>query len=176
MLESADTNTIDAPAAPDTPQDASADTLQGLRELLARLQAELKFQKTRNDALNFEIARLKRWRFGSSSESLDTSTQAVLFDHILADTAIEDRAADEAKKPAPSTPRAKGQAVRQALPANLQRTTRLRAGPVLRAAPHPRQIRLRVLPDDCLRPHASADDRQGHCGPRAAGSGSGGQA
>ncbi len=121
MLESPDTKTIDAPAAPDTAQDASPDTLQGLRELLARLQAELKFQKAGNDALNFEVARLKRWRFGSSSESLDTSTQAVLFDLIVLDTALEDRAADEARKPAPSSPRAKGQAMRQALPASLPR-------------------------------------------------------
>ena len=45
----------------------------------------------------------------------------VLFDHILLDTAIEDRAAEEAKKPAVSPARAKGQAVRQALPASLPR-------------------------------------------------------
>ena len=47
------------------------------------MQGELKFQKTRNEALNFEIARLKRWRFGSSSESLDTTLQAVRFDRIF---------------------------------------------------------------------------------------------
>ena len=47
MLESPDTKTIDSLAAPDTVQDTSPDTLQGLRELLERLQAELKFQKTR---------------------------------------------------------------------------------------------------------------------------------
>ncbi len=63
---------------------------------------------TKNEALNFEIARLKRWRFGSSSESLDTRTQAVLFDYILLDTALEDRAADETKKPAASPSRPKG--------------------------------------------------------------------
>ena len=34
--------------------------LRELHDLLARLQGELKFQKTRNEALNFEIARLKR--------------------------------------------------------------------------------------------------------------------
>jgi transposase len=44
----------------------------------------------------------------------------VLFDHIAADTATEDRAADAARKPQ-GTPRAKGQAVRQALPASLPR-------------------------------------------------------
>ena len=117
MLEGPDTRTQDAPMAPDS----VPDTVQELRDLLERLQAELKFQKIRNDALNFEVARLKRWRFGSSSESLDTSTQAVLFDHILIDTALEDRAAQEATKPPPSPPRAKGKAVRQALPLSLPR-------------------------------------------------------
>ncbi len=125
MLESPHTNTMDAPAPSQSvsqiASDASQLTLHQLHEMLERLQAELKFQKTTNEALNFEIARLKRWRFGSSSESLDTSTQVVLFDHILADTVMEDRAADDAKKPPASPPRAKGQAVRQALPANLPR-------------------------------------------------------
>ena len=113
MLDAPDSKTFEASAAPDT--------LGELRAALQRMQGELKFKQTRIDALNFEIARLKRWRFGSSSESLDTSTQAVLFDHILIDTALEDRAAQDANKPPASPPRAKGQAVRQALPANLPR-------------------------------------------------------
>ncbi len=92
-----------------------------LRDLIERIQAELRFEKTRNEALNFEIARLKRWRFGSSSESLDGVAQAVLFDAILADTAAEDRAAQDEGKPPPAAPRAKGRAVRQALPASLPR-------------------------------------------------------
>ena len=122
MLEDPNSTTLDAPAPSGTVSDAAQHTLQELRDLLERLQGELKFQKTRNDALNFELARLKRWRFGSSSESLDTSTQAVLFEHILADTVIEDRAADDAKKPPPAAnARTKGQAVRQALPASLVR-------------------------------------------------------
>ena len=124
MLESPDTKMMDAPAASQTVSDSAQQTqqtLQELRDLLQRLQGELKFKQTKIDALNFEVARLKRWRFGSSSESLDTSTQAVLFGHILADTALEDRAAQEATKPPASPPRAKGQAVRQALPASLPR-------------------------------------------------------
>ena len=121
MLESPVTKTIDAPAACGTASDGAQQTVHELHALLERLQGELKFQKTRNDALNFEVMRLKRWRFGSSSESLDTSTQAVLFDHILADTALEDQAAEEEKKPPTSAPRAKGKAVRQALPASLPR-------------------------------------------------------
>ena len=119
----ADSNTT--PATNTAP--AGADAVLISRDLLERLQGELKFQKTRNEALNFEIARLKRWRFGSSSESLDTSTQAVLFDAILADTALEDLAAKEALQllvAASAAPRAKGQAIRQALPANLPRVDR----------------------------------------------------
>ena len=113
MLEAPATPTIDVPHAPDS--------VQALRDLIERMQGELKFKQTRIEALNFEIARLKRWRFGSSSESLEASGQAVLFDQILADTQLEDRAAqNEHNKPA-AAPRAKGQAVRQALPAGPHR-------------------------------------------------------
>jgi len=117
MLEGSDAQTLDTLPA--------QGAVQELRDLVERLQGELKFHKTRNEALNFEIARLKRWRFGSSSESLDTTTQAVLFDRILADTALEDRAAEQEIKPQPaaSTP-SKRQAVRQALPASLPRIER----------------------------------------------------
>ena len=84
----------------------------------------MQFQKTRIEALNFEIARLRRWRFGSSSESLDTSTQAVLLDAILLDIALEDLAAKEVLQLPRAAPRVKGRAVRQALPANLPRVDR----------------------------------------------------
>lgn len=83
-----------------------------------RLQGELKFAQTQIVALNFEIARLKRWRFGVSSESLDA--QAPLFEAIIADTAIEDQAARESEKP-PKERTAGRRAVRQALPAALPR-------------------------------------------------------
>lgn len=120
MLEGADAHTLDTPP----PADAALDSVAVLHDLIERMRAELKFEKTRNEALNFEIARLKRWRFGSSSESLDSSTQAVLFDAIVADTALEDRAAADEIKPPPAAPSPKRQAVRQALPANLPRIER----------------------------------------------------
>ena len=53
------------------------------REVIERLQSEVKFQQAKIDALNFELARLKQWRFGKSSESLDAqglNPQAQLFD------------------------------------------------------------------------------------------------
>jgi len=161
MLE--DTNT----AALESSSDVQ--TVMVSRELLERLQGELKFSQARIEALNFEVARLKKWRFGSSSESLDSSTQAVLFDHILADTALEDIAAKEATQPASGTPRTKGKAVRQSLPQNLPRIdhhyeleqTHCSCG---------------LLPDDSGRTDARADHRQGHPRSGLAGSSRGGQA
>ena len=118
-----------AQARPDQPATDRAATDTGdsvlvARDFIERMQAELQFEKTRNEALSFEIARLKRWRFGSSSESLDATTQAVLFDSIVADTLLEDIAAQQEIKTAPSASRTKAQAVRQALPASLPRIER----------------------------------------------------
>ena len=120
MLDASDTPTLDTSPA----SDSASDSVLVSQALIERMQVELKFERTRNEALNFEIARLKRWRFGSSSESLEASTQAVLFDAILADTAIEDRAAQDQTRPPPATAPTKRQAVRQALPASLPRIDR----------------------------------------------------
>ena len=101
----------------------AVDAVQALRDLIERLQAELKFKQIKIEALNYEVARLRRWRFGSSSESLDNTAQAVLFDAIAADTEAEDRAAQDVLMPAPAAPARlpKRQPVRQALPASLAR-------------------------------------------------------
>jgi transposase len=121
MLDASNSPALDtSPTLASTPSDSVLE----LRELIERMQADLKFKQTKIEALNFEIARLKRWRFGSSAESLDTSTQAVLFDAILADTALEDAAAKAANEPPPAAPKIKGKAVRQALPAGLPRVDR----------------------------------------------------
>lgn len=50
------------------------------REQFEQLQAQLKFAQTQIAALNFEIARLKRWRFGSSSERPGQTGAAVRCD------------------------------------------------------------------------------------------------
>ena len=184
MLDASDTPTLSTSPA----SDSVSDSVLVSRELIERLQAQVKFEQTRNEALNFEIARLKRWRFGSSAESLDTSTQAVLFDAILADTALEDSAAKQANKPPPAAPGVKGKAVRQALPANLPRVdrhydigaTHCACGQAFKRIGEEvseqldcvpaqffvlRHIRgkyaWRVLPDHPGRAHARADDRQG---------------
>lgn len=95
------------------------------REVIERLQSEVKFQQAKIDALNFELARLKQWRFGKSSESLDQAgnLQAQLFDAktealLVEESKAEDRAEDEARTPGS---RIKRQAKRQALPSQLER-------------------------------------------------------
>lgn len=118
MLEDTLPTTADA-----SPADAGESVLVS-RDLFERLQGELQFSKARIEALNFEVARLKHWRFGSFSESLEASAQAVLFDAILADTLLEDIAAQQQPKAPPSTSQPKRQAIRQALPASLPRIER----------------------------------------------------
>lgn len=113
MLEPADLLELDALSGESAKQHA--------RQLIERLSRQLKFEQTKNQALNFELARLKQWRFGSSSESMD-SAQAQLFDAkieaaLVEESKAEDRGADEARKPA----KAKRQAKRQALPSQLER-------------------------------------------------------
>ena len=124
MLEASDTPTLDASPFSDSAIDSASDSVLVSQQLIERLQAQIKFERTRNEALNFEIARLKRWRFGSSAESLEATTQTVLFDAILADTALEDEAAKGEATAPPAAPRTKRKAVRQALPANLPRVDR----------------------------------------------------
>lgn len=112
------------PATPTLDASPTAGVVTIAREQLKRLQAELKFAQTRIAALNFEIARLKRWRFGSSSESLDA--QAPLFQEILADAAVEEQAARDEQQGRGGEAgwheeKKKRRAVRQTLPQNLPR-------------------------------------------------------
>ena len=115
------------PTTTDRQDGSAADAVTLSRAAFDGLQTELKFNRTKIEALMFELARLKQWRFGSSSESLESSTQAVLFDAIIADTRAEDTAAQEernalaaaAVEPPKAAPR---RAVRSELPASLERT------------------------------------------------------
>jgi transposase len=93
-------------------------------------QAQLKFEQTKNAALAFELARLKQWRFGSSSESMDALQSQLFEGKELAALVAESKAEDLAQTQAGATggdgaglaPRkAKGQAKRQPLPASLER-------------------------------------------------------
>jgi transposase len=112
--------------------------------VIAKLKAQLKFEQTRNAALNLEVARLKNWRFGSSSESMDAG-QSDLFDtKALAALAAESGAEDRAQEMADlalqglRTPAAKKQAKRQALPSQLERIIqRHEIEPAVCASGHP---------------------------------------
>jgi transposase len=94
---------------------------QHARRLIEQLSVQLKFEKARNTALSIEVARLKHWRFGKSSESMDAH-QGELFDAktlvaLKEESQAEDRAQDEARSPKAT----KRQAKRQALPSQLER-------------------------------------------------------
>jgi transposase len=107
---------LDAPMLMDT-SDAQA--------IIVRLMAQLKFEQTRNAALNLEFARLKNWRFGTSSESMDAG-QSDLFDAktlvaLAQEAGAEDRAQADALAALHTAPRPKQQAKRQALPSPLER-------------------------------------------------------
>ncbi len=110
-----------ATLTPDT--SAATEVVSISRDQLERLQAELKLAQTRIAALSFEVARLKRWRFGTSSESLDA--QAPLFQEILADAALEEQAARDEQQgrggEAGGKDEKKRRPVRSALPENLPR-------------------------------------------------------
>jgi transposase len=109
---------------------SGAQAMAHARQIIERLsaqiqteQAQLKFEQTKNAALSFELARLKQWRFGTSSESMDAA-QSQLFDSkdiqvLVAESKSEDNAADLARLPVAA--RAAGQAKRQALPSGLER-------------------------------------------------------
>ena len=72
------------------------------RQVIERLGKKLQFEQTKNAALAFELARLKQWRFGYSSESMD-SAQSQLFETkelqvFAAESKAEDNAVDTARK------------------------------------------------------------------------------
>jgi len=90
------------------------------RHLIAQLSGEVKRQAQKNAALSLEVARLKRWRFGQSSESLDAN-QGELFDAktqalLQQEEQAEDRAAEDKRHSA-----GKRRPKRQPLPGNLER-------------------------------------------------------
>ena len=94
-------------------------------EVIQRMRGEIQFKQAKIDALSLEVARLKQWRFGKSSESLDAqglNPQGQLFDAkteqlLIEESKAEDRAADVLRSAKP----AKTQAKRQALPSQLER-------------------------------------------------------
>ena len=93
-----------------------------IRATLTRLDQELHYRQSKIDALLFELARLKRWRFGAQSEQL-TAHQRRLFEEGLEEdiqTVEQTLAAEPPAISAPSAPAALTPK-RQSLPAHLER-------------------------------------------------------
>ena len=100
MLDPADLAELDTLSGEQAKQYARQ-LIENLGTQLTSAQATLKFEQAKNQALNLEVMRLRHWRFGSSSESMD-SVQAQLFEPKLETTLMEelraeDRAADEVR-------------------------------------------------------------------------------
>ena len=92
---------------------------------LARRDREIALARVKIDKLNFELARLKRWKFDAKTESM-TAAQRLLFAEVMA----EDEASLQAKlaelqrglPETPKTPKAPPRRPRrQALPEHLER-------------------------------------------------------
>jgi transposase len=133
-------------------------TLVDARSLIVQLKAQLqtelehkqkqlvqlKFEQTRNAALNLEVARLKHWRFGTSSESMDAA-QTNLFDArtliaLNQEALAEDRAQADAVQALQTPQRVKQKPKRQPLPSQLERIIhRHEIEPALCSSGHPLQ-------------------------------------
>lgn len=89
---------------------------------ITRHEQELQYRQTRIDALLFELARLKRWRFGAQSEQM-TAQQRQLFEEGLAEDIQTLEQALEAEPLAISVPLTPATSIprRQVLPAHLPR-------------------------------------------------------
>ncbi len=95
---------------------------EAIRATITRHEQELHYRQVKIDALLFELARLKRWRFGAQSEQL-TAAQRLLFEEGLAEdiqTLEQALAAVHPATPAALEPRAPAPK-RQVLPAHLPR-------------------------------------------------------
>jgi transposase len=106
------------------PAEASALIAQ-LQQQVQSQAREIAWRDVKLDKLNFELARLKRWKFGAKTEAM-TAEQRALF----AETLVEDEASLQAQlaelqadlPEAPKTPKAAPRKPRrQALPAHLRR-------------------------------------------------------
>ena len=106
------------------PAEASALIAQ-LQQQVQSQAREIAWRDVKLDKLNFELARLKRWKFGAKTEAM-TAEQRALFAEVL----VEDEASLQAQlaelqadlPEAPKTPKAPPRKPRrQALPAHLRR-------------------------------------------------------
>jgi transposase len=100
---------------------ALAQRLEQMQQAIVQHDQEIHWRDAKIDKLSFELALLRRLRFGRTSEHLDASQRALFEESVEADIAAVE-AELEGLRPAPA-PKPEGQAPkRQALPAHLPRT------------------------------------------------------
>ena len=90
--------------------------------LITRHEQELQYRQSKIDALLFELARLKRWRFGAQSEQLSAQQRHLFEEGLEEDIQTLERTleASQSATPAPAAPIALTPK-RQLLPAHLPR-------------------------------------------------------
>ena len=103
-----------------SPQSLDNLSAQQLREMTARLLADLRHKQAIIDKLTHENAMLKRLKFAAQSERLNAQQRSLLEDEIDADLAAVAVEIEQLQPPA-AAPEAKQQPKRQPLPANLPR-------------------------------------------------------
>ena len=86
---------------------------------LARRDEELKHKQLKIDQLTYEMATLKRWRYGRHSEQLDVVQRSLLDESIDEDIEAISREIEALKETPPSAPKSKPRRV--ALPASFPR-------------------------------------------------------
>jgi transposase len=89
---------------------------------IAAKDREILFKQARIDQLTHEMALLKRWKFGTRSEQLNSEQKCLIEETIDADLAAIDLELDQLV-PAPKTPDSTNKPRRVALPAHLPRVT-----------------------------------------------------
>ena len=92
-----------------------------LREVAARLIAQLRHQSALLEKLTYENALLKRMKFAAQSEKFSVEQRSLLEDEIEADLAAVSAELDALDTPKTSPSQAKQQPKRHPLPANLPR-------------------------------------------------------
>jgi transposase len=90
-------------------------------QIIAERDSDIQYRQAKIDKLTHELATLKRWKFGRSSELLNASQISLLDETIDADIAAIEQELKELAPPAKSDTQARQQPKRAALPAGLPR-------------------------------------------------------
>ncbi len=113
-----------APLPPDVSPEAAALIAQ-LQQQVQSQAREIAWRDAKLDKLNFELARLKRWKFGAKTEAMTAQQRALFQDTLAEDEASLQAQLDELQRgltEVPKTPKAPPrQPRRQALPEHLER-------------------------------------------------------